>query len=746
MSPASKHRQENRLPKQESRGNRSSDQTRVKTGDGGISASEALILRSDTAKLRSDSHSRSHSPNHNTLQALKADGRTPGLRTDSPNPSSRSSSPKQKMMSSSGRSSPSSTSSQNSPSAHHEKNLQAKISPSSKAHLDPPRERSKSDSYTLDPDTLRKKKIPLTEPLRGRSTSPKPKLSPKDPNKGVISNVENRVPSPHVTQENLHSEVVEVCTSSALLSNEDCNDENVEVHNSEDGSCKVHFSIGKAPVKEEIESRSSPKVSRKTPSRHTRPKKDKSGPLFKGESTSRVAEPVKQAMSPSVAECARAVFAAFLWHEGIVHDAMACSSFLKFNPDLTKEHAPIRSSLGGQGSEEKESKLKNRHSLEISSALNMFNIAPHGPDISKMGSINKNKVLSMLKEPPLPEKCEDGKGEAISYETTSHSSMRAKSILPLTLQHLVAFWEDISMATIKAATQNMIFPSPGSSAILKKKEHEKDSKKAKKEKKKREKADVRPRGNLFGEMAQLAMGGPEKDTICELCGESHPYPVTYHMRQAHPGKIAERNTLHNSWSYIFFWSKCFSKIPFHPVFLGCGRYAGGQGYNSIGHFCGGWAGNCGDGGIGGSTWYLVCDRCREKYLREKQTAAREKVMLQNFVLPQMVDHLDLSHGQFACFCQVKQSRKKPLQVKTPRALPTMEAHQVIRANALFLLSLSSAAEPSMLCHHPPRPLHSQLLPSLKEGVSDEPPNKMGCLYLQTLARYLLLRFLFFFFY
>ena len=40
-------------------------------------------------------------------------------------------------------------------------------------------------------------------------------------------------------------------------------------------------------------------------------------------------------------------------------------------------------------------------------------------------------------------------------------------------------------------------------------------------------------------------------------------------------------------------------------FKGCGRYAGGQGYNSIGHFCGGWAGNCGDGGIGGSTWYLV---------------------------------------------------------------------------------------------------------------------------------------------
>ncbi|XP_065149141.1 E3 ubiquitin-protein ligase MYCBP2 isoform X17 [Paramisgurnus dabryanus] len=671
MSPASKHRQESRSSKQDSHSSRSTlvDQVKSKNNDS-LSASEALILKSDTGKLRSDSHSRSHSPNHNTLQALKADGRTSGLRAESPNPGSRSSSPKQKTFTS-GRSSPSSTSSPRS-SSPNDKNLPSKVSSPPKAHLDPPRERSKSDSYTLDPETLRKKKVPLMEPLRGRSTSPKPKLPPKE-GKGGSSNAENRAPSPHVVQENLHSEVVEVCKSSALLSNEEANDENADLHSSEEGSSKVHFSIGKAPVKEELESRSSPKVSRKTSSRHVRSKKDKSGPLFKSENA-RPTEPAKQAMSPSVAECARAVFAAFLWHEGIVHDAMACSSFLKFNPELTKEHAPIRNSLScQQGFDEKENKLKNRHSLEISSALNMFNISPHGPDISKMGSINKNKVLSMLKEPPLPEKCEDGKSDAVSYEVTSHSSMRSKSILPLTLQHLVAFWEDISMATIKAATQNMIFPSPGSSAILKKKENEKDSKKTKKEKKKKEKAEVRPRGNLFGEMAQLAMGGPEKDTICELCGESHPYPVTYHMRQAHPG---------------------------------CGRYAGGQGYNSIGHFCGGWAGNCGDGGIGGSTWYLVCDRCREKYLREKQTAAREKV---------------------------KQSRKKPLQVKTPRALPTMEAHQVIRANALYLLSLSSAAEPNLLCHHPPKPFQTQL-PSLKEGVSEELPNKMGCLYLQTLAR------------
>nr|XP_054484258.1 E3 ubiquitin-protein ligase MYCBP2 isoform X21 [Agelaius phoeniceus] len=668
---ASKHRADCRSPKLDVRMNRAAAEQKKPRNTDGLSASECLMLKSDAAKLRSDSHSRSLSPNHNTLQTLKTDGRTtPGLRAESPAPGTRSTSPKTKTLTGirSGASSPRSSS------PNDKTTLPQKASSPVKTKLDPPRERSKSDSYTLDPDTLRKKKVPLTEPLRGRSTSPKPKITTKDGK--PAQETENRAPSPHVVQENLHSEVVEVCTSSTLktdsITDTTCED-NTEFRSLDDGSNKVHFSIGKAPLKDEQDMRASPKVSRKCAGRHTRPKKEKSNFLFKGDGSKPI-EPAKQAMSPSVAECARAVFAAFLWHEGIVHDAMACSSFLKFNPELSKEHAPIRSSLTQQPAEEKETKLKNRHSLEISSALNMFNISPHGPDISKMGSINKNKVLSMLKEPPLHEKCEDGKTETTSFETSSHHTMKSKSPLPLTLQHLVAFWEDISLATIKAASQNMIFPSPGSCAVLKKKESDKDNKKAKKEKKKKEKVEARPRGNLFGEMAQLAVGGPEKDTICELCGESHPYPVTYHMRQAHPG---------------------------------CGRYAGGQGYNSIGHFCGGWAGNCGDGGIGGSTWYLVCDRCREKYLREKQAAAREKI---------------------------KQSRRKPMQVKTPRALPTMEAHQVIKANALYLLSLSSAAEPSILCYNPAKAFQSQL-PSLKEGISEDFPIKMPCLYLQTLARH-----------
>lgn len=50
---------------------------------------------------------------------------------------------------------------------------------------------------------------------------------------------------------------------------------------------------------------------------------------------------IKEAMSPSVAESIRATFAAFLWHEGLVHDAMACASFLKFHPTLPKQGALV---------------------------------------------------------------------------------------------------------------------------------------------------------------------------------------------------------------------------------------------------------------------------------------------------------------------------------------------------------------------------------------------------------------------
>lgn len=78
-------------------------------------------------------------------------------------------------------------------------------------------------------------------------------------------------------------------------------------------------------------------------------------------------------------------------------------------------------------------------------------------------------------------------------------------------------------------------------------------------------------------------------TVCELCKESYPDPVTYHMKGAHPG---------------------------------CGRSVDGFGYDSTGVYRGGWLGDCGDGGSGPSTWYLMCMECRARYLASHTARGR----------------------------------------------------------------------------------------------------------------------------
>lgn len=82
--------------------------------------------------------------------------------------------------------------------------------------------------------------------------------------------------------------------------------------------------------------------------------------------------PIIEAMSPSVAESIRSVFAAFIWHSGIVQDAMACASFLKFNPSVGKEGSSTTKDKDGKV--DVEEKVKQRHSVEVLSTayLNHF--------------------------------------------------------------------------------------------------------------------------------------------------------------------------------------------------------------------------------------------------------------------------------------------------------------------------------------------------------------------------------------
>ena len=125
--------------------------------------------------------------------------------------------------------------------------------------------------------------------------------------------------------------------------------------------------------------------------------------------------------------------------------------------------------------------------------------------------------------------------------------------------------------------------------------------------------------------------------LCEMCGHYFQHPVTYHMRSAHPG---------------------------------CGGHAGSKGYNSGGHYCGGWAGNCGDGGVGGSSWYLICEKCRSAHMsRHQNIDAKNRTNI------------------------LKQPRKKSL-VSFPVASGSpnhINSHIIMTNNAQFLLDLASEA-------------------------------------------------------
>lgn len=451
----------------------------------------------------------------------------------------------------------------------------------------------------------------------------------------------------------------------------------------------------------------SPKLGRKD-RRQLRSKRDRPGspspkdtiPVVRSRSSStsivleKTKEPVKEALSPSVAECLRSVFAAFLWHEGIVHDAMACASFLKFHPDLHKEMSKF-------ANKKKQERIRVRHATDSSKELNKkrenininearvrFNLEPQilRSDSEKSDKSDKSDKSEKSESPVLarelkfatkkPVERHKSEGSVSHFEREDMKRDEEKgsssSALPPTLQHLVYFWEELSSGVLRIILNDLVYASPA--VTLKAKKGEKKDKEKEKERKNKKKKEQKQviRGNAFGEaMVGIfgrggADGGAYKgDTWCELCGATFPHPVTYHMRQAHPG---------------------------------CGRHAGGKGYNSSGNFCGGWAGNCGEGGYGGSGWYLICETCRDKYLKDKKQQQKEKD-------------------------KAKKMKKKNAQSRAQAILSPQEPHVVLKANAMFLLDLASASGFTLPVNSHKKHSHPHstelLLPSVYEEYGQE---------------------------
>ncbi|XP_076822444.1 E3 ubiquitin-protein ligase MYCBP2-like isoform X2 [Clavelina lepadiformis] len=342
-----------------------------------------------------------------------------------------------------------------------------------------------------------------------------------------------------------------------------------------------------------------------------------------------------QALSPLVAECARAVFAAFLWHEGIVHDAMACASFLKFN--LTARSQVMKfTSLGTSSSDDM--KFPRRRASEQSAdekdvprAKLDSSGSSHPPDTLLYLAMFWDQLSDMVTKIAI-------RNQNLPLPTPVNQNLNCHSEKPVPpaknlklpdpepgLDRAMAGNIDLEYIRLhplkrKPFQRNNAFPPQliGPQARRNLQPHA---------------APYYHQAPVQGNIVGADPGDHFKDTRCDLCDKVHPFPITYHMKQAHPG---------------------------------CGKFAGGVGYNSSGNYCGGWAGDCGDGGVGGSTWYLLCLTCRHKYMSMKSVVLSSE----------------------------KQDKKSNGSWMTRlHALLTQptNAHQVMKDNAMFLLNLKSAS-------------------------------------------------------
>ncbi|XP_069365103.1 E3 ubiquitin-protein ligase MYCBP2 isoform X3 [Maniola hyperantus] len=205
--------------------------------------------------------------------------------------------------------------------------------------------------------------------------------------------------------------------------------------------------------------------------------------------------PRKHALSPAQAECMRAVFAALLWHEGIVHDAIACATFLKFHPTLPKAGAPVVT----RPSHNVAPPRPLRHSVEVSNAGQYHHIHPSTLETLTRSGMEASTSRARKSDINLPIREEDA-----SHAPDSGPSPSVVNVLPPALRALVALWDALNEADqLSTATDKF------KKGAIEKNENDETKK---------------------------AITSNKYSVKCELCaGERVMPPLALHMRKKHPG-------------------------------------------------------------------------------------------------------------------------------------------------------------------------------------------------------------------
>ncbi|XP_037071412.1 E3 ubiquitin-protein ligase MYCBP2-like [Pollicipes pollicipes] len=224
------------------------------------------------------------------------------------------------------------------------------------------------------------------------------------------------------------------------------------------------------------------------------------------EAPPRPRQPPKSALSPSVAECQRAVFAAFLWHEGVVHDAMACATYLKFHP--------------GDG--------RQRHSLEVSGGRYLHGSPTDKPRPAADDDDNR---------------CGLDAGDSSGAGLDTLPELRGGEPGPApSLQYLAAIWDGLRTISAGLIAQQVALPSP-STPRPRRPDRPRDQrdKRAKKQR-----SDLDPVSELeqrcdlclglFSDLGKHMKQVHRGVVLCELCGAPlEPGALIAHMKEQHRG-------------------------------------------------------------------------------------------------------------------------------------------------------------------------------------------------------------------
>ncbi|XP_063374022.1 E3 ubiquitin-protein ligase MYCBP2 [Cydia amplana] len=287
--------------------------------------------------------------------------------------------------------------------------------------------------------------------------------------------------------------------------------------------------------------------------------------------------PRKHALSPAQAECLRAIFAALLWHEGIVHDAIACAAFLKFHPQLPKQGARVVTRAPHDLSVSR----PQRHSVEVSTNAGQYlRMNPATLETLTRSGVEASASRARRSDVDVTIREEDSQAQGDTNSSNSNSPS-VVNVLPPALRALVALWDALYDADqLSAATDK----------------HQKES---------AEKNENELISRTFSSLRKKRdwKSAPAYKTPysvkCELCGGvSVPPPLAAHMRHAHPGcRAASARGFDRAGVY----RRADPPAPNDAPPALCGQLA--QAYQ---------------------LWYIYCEKCRDKALKAVSSVKQSK--------------------------------------------------------------------------------------------------------------------------